>query len=47
MVGHRGRSPWLSGRTLEAATGFFVAAIVFLRPYKRAAKARRASEAGP
>jgi uncharacterized membrane protein len=38
---------WMAGVELALVLGFFVAASVFLRPYKRAAKARRASEAGP
>lgn len=38
---------WMATVELALVLAFFVAAIVFLRPYKRAAKARRARESAP
>lgn len=37
---------WMAIIELALVLAFFVAAIVFLRPYKRAARARRARESG-
>ena len=38
---------WMAVVELALVLAFFVAAIVFLRPYKRAAKARRTRESAP
>ena len=38
---------WMAIIELALVLAFFVAAIVFLRPYKRAAKARRTRESAP
>lgn len=38
---------WMAIVELALVLAFFVAAIVFLRPYKRASKARRARESAP
>ena len=38
---------WMAFTELALVLAFFVAAIVFLRPYKRAARARRARESAP
>jgi uncharacterized membrane protein len=38
---------WMAAVELALVLVFFVAAIVFLRPFKRASQARRAREAGP